>query len=132
MSDGFKICKKCLESLPLESFYNRSSGTKDGKYSYCIPCTKLNQKEYRGTDIYKNGNVVRHKRWRDNHRVEFGKRNRKFSKKLSSQLDDNYIIKRIKGNESSRLTANQIRKYPDLINAVRENIKLKRLIKENN
>jgi hypothetical protein len=125
-----KICKKCLESKHHNLFYNRK-GVPDGKYSYCIPCTKINQSEYRKTETYKTGNVKRHKKWRLSHKEEFGKHNRSVSKRNAKELTDSYIIKRLKGRRNT-LTAGQLREYPLLIEAARVNLKIIRKLNENN
>ena len=41
-----KACKKCGESLPLESFY-RQKGMADGRLSFCKACVKARIREHR-------------------------------------------------------------------------------------
>ena len=40
-----KVCKKCNEEKPLDS-YNKSSGSKDGKQSWCKTCVYEKSKDY--------------------------------------------------------------------------------------
>lgn len=40
-----KQCKKCLDTKPLDLFYN-SSQSKDGKMSYCKACSAAHNKEW--------------------------------------------------------------------------------------
>jgi hypothetical protein len=122
-----KECKKCNTIKLEEEFYKRSSGTKDGLYSYCIPCTKSNQKEYRQTETFKKGNNIRVKRWQSNHPVQHSKINRKTQKRFAKKLTDSYVIKQIKGRYNS-LSSSQIQEYPQLIEAKRIDLKIKRLL----
>jgi hypothetical protein len=122
-----KLCKKCFENKPEVDFYKRKSGTLDGLYSYCIPCTKQNQKEYRQTEVYKKGNTVRVRRWQQKHKKKHGILNRKSQRCFAKKMTNSYIIKRIKGRYNT-LNSEQIKQYPELIEATRMNLKIKRLL----
>jgi hypothetical protein len=119
-----KLCKKCNENKPLDSFYNRSSGFKDGKYSYCIECTKADQLKYRDSKEQKINAIKRVIKWKENNPEKFKAHNRRMSKRRIDSLSDDYIAGRIKGNKKSILKNSDIKKYPELINAYRENLKI--------
>ncbi len=125
-----KSCKKCFESKPESDFYKRNSGMLDGLYSYCIPCTKLNQKEYRQTEAFKTGNNKRVKKWQQGHVKQHGILNRKYQKGFAKHLVDSYCIKRIKGRYNT-LNSGQIKNHPALIEATRINLQIKRLLNQN-
>jgi hypothetical protein len=124
-----KTCKKCLEVLPMDRFYSRKDSL-DGKYHCCILCMKKDMKEYRSKPEAKQEALGRWKKWRVNNKEDFAKHNRKASKKNSLSLNDSYIIKRIKGNKSSVLKNSDIRMHPQLIEACRVNLKIKRLLND--
>lgn len=44
--EGFKYCRTCKNTLPLDDFFNHA-GSKDGKYSVCRTCSSAKKKKAR-------------------------------------------------------------------------------------
>lgn len=128
-----KYCPGCSVNKPMDEFYNNSSRY-DGKQAHCIECVKAAQKEYQ-KEYYKREQSKklakkRKKKWREKNRHLFNSQD-KYNKKLVHDMDDQYIIRIIKGGKKSILTCDQIRSHPQLIEATRARLKIKRLINQN-
>lgn len=48
ISDGMRPCRKCFERKPLDCF---SIGNRPGRRSFCKPCAKAAQQEYRAKNM---------------------------------------------------------------------------------
>lgn len=134
---GSKRCTKCKEVKSLD-YFNKADKYKSRQYykSNCLKCAKIYYKKYR--DKHKDSIKINHKKFREDNKDSLKETGLKYRIKYNSKilkkenisrktLDDNYIIKQIRG--TSKLKAKDIRKHPELIEAKRLIIKTKRLCK---
>lgn len=112
-----KKCCRCSQNKPLKDF-NKDCSTKDGLDYRCKVCARLRVQKYHTEN--RNKDNARRSRWLlTNNGKTFLKRQRN---RIVKQLRDHYIANRFKLS---------VTKIPStLIEAKREQIKLKRYIKE--
>lgn len=108
---GTKKCCKCKLELPLDNF-NKDSIRKDGLQTYCIKCGIIASKEY-----YKNN--------KEKHLKNCAKNSIKYKENLNT-----CYIKHTLTTGNKNLNYKDI--TPELVELQRENLKLKRKIKEIN
>ncbi len=133
--DGAKLCTKCKIVKPIECFHKtkrriRKDGTrKVGLYSWCKDCKKSKNRELYPTWYKNNNKKVKSEKYqwkKDNHdKVLVMQRNNK--KKAIDEIKDRYAIYLLMNN--TKLSIQEIRQYPELIESQRLLLKTKRLCK---
>lgn len=113
----FKKCNKCNQDKSISEF-GKDSRNKDGLQGRCKKCQNERRRERYATDPV--------------HRVKTKERQKKYNsyaltkaKRHVSEISDTYVIAELKRGTS--LSTEDIRKYPELIEAKRQVIKNKRL-----
>lgn len=132
-----KYCNLCKSQLPISQFYKRK-GYENRYYTYCRSCTNEKKKIYdkNNPEKYKE----RKKRYIKNHPDKEREKNRRYRHKYPekvrkkkrderTRLIRSYIVKLLLHEGYSR---DIIEENPKLIEAKRELLKIKRLIRNKN
>ena len=131
-----KRCICCKQPKLIEKFQKRHKS--ETRCNICNHChylkyfnhkqQKVTQKKYRQSDAGKKGAVKRMNKYKTNSRDKYLKTQRKYTKKAVDTLSDSYIIECFKAN-GGKLTTAQYKQHPQLIEAQRALLTLKRALK---
>lgn len=128
-----KICTKCRVEKGLNEF-NKNSKFLDGHEYRCRQCSRIMFTQYHKENRtklnlynkkYRLLNQKKIKNWRKKHPESAKKTN----KRCHDELRTSYIVWIIH-QSFPELTNSEIRKYPELIESYRQQIKIKRLLKQ--
>lgn len=87
-----KICKKCGETLPIESFYVRKSAM-DGRTTYCADCNKKSARDYRSKSVEQAN--LRSKEWRLKNKSRVQEYNKAYNLQHTEDRKLKYQSKRV-------------------------------------
>lgn len=122
-----KICGKCQLSLPTNQFsYFFEKHRNKWRYaSYCRSCQKQNAKKHYETNREKY--IAMNRNWQQNNRQRQIEIVSQWQKKERDNLTNAYMCKLLTASNISKEFANQ---YPEVIEARRLQLKLKRKLKQ--
>lgn len=127
----FKICPICKEKKDINEYYKYySKPRKKNRYSnYCKPCARENSKPRAKKHYYDNYDKKQqyHKEYRANNKDKIKVLSAHFSKKYREELQDCYVAEF--ASKSLKCSTKEIHNNPDLLEAYRNNMKLKRIIR---
>lgn len=122
-----KICGKCQLSLPTDKFifFFEKNRNKWRYASYCKSCQKQNSKKHYEANREKY--IEMNRNWQQNNRQRQIELASKWQKKERDNLTNAYMWKLLNASNISKEFANQ---YPEVVEARRLQLKLKRKIKQ--
>lgn len=129
-----KKCPICEETKSTNEFYLYYSKVRDTTRvsNYCKPCGKV--KSNARAKIYYQKNKERcrasSKAYRVKNKESIRIKKREFKRKYSKELHDVYVSEY--AAKALKTTMEEVRKNPELIEAYRNNMKIKRIIREHN
>ena len=129
-----KKCPKCDIVKSVDEFHRYFSKARN-KYrvgNYCKECACITSKQ-RVKIYYQNNTEERKayaKKYRENpkNKEKINIARRKIKARWIKQLNDNYVVDL--ASKSLKMSITEIRQHPEIIEAYRNNLKLKRKIKE--
>jgi len=136
-----RTCKKCGETKPIEKFKKRDTCIY-GRGHVCKTCSR---KSYRKTPAYKKARVRANARYRKKYPDKIKEYDKKYRlshpygerqketekkrrKKNADKLTDRHVINVIR--HVKKIKAETIRQYPEFIQTYRQQLKVKRLLKQ--
>ena len=126
-----KKCPICEETKTLDNYYKYFSKPRNKyRYSnYCKPCARENAKPRAKKHYYDNYDEKQeyHKNYRANNKDKIKKLSAHFTKKYREELQDCYVAEF--AAKSLKCSTKEIHENPELLQAYRNNLKLKRQIR---
>lgn len=128
-----KKCPVCGETKSIDQFYNYFSKERNKTRisNYCKPCSNEKARASLKKSYYhKRDERLKYAReYRKNNPEKIKALSAKFKKQYIERLHDCYVAQQ--AAKSLKCTIKEVREIPDLLQAYKNNIKLKRIIKNN-
>lgn len=126
-----KKCPICKEEKTLDNYYRYFSKPRN-KYrygNYCKPCARENSKPRATKHYYDNHKekLQYHKKYREENKDVIKKRSAYFTKKYREELKECYVAEF--AAKSLKCSTKEIHDNPELLKAYKNNMKLKRKIR---
>ena len=87
--EGYKICNRCLQRLPIENFYKKKNGTYE---PYCYDCKKANRASYYKNNKEKENvqSIIRNKKWIAEHKEQYNEYMMQYARRRNNYNKENF------------------------------------------
>jgi hypothetical protein len=120
-----RVCKKCGEEKPIEEFVKNKCSPRGYTFE-CKQCKNKRNRSYCGNN--RQYNKEWQKKYREKHKEYYKDLQLKSNIERTDKLTDTYIVQNI--HYAYGLDYKTIRQHPELIESYRQQIKIKRLLKQ--